>query len=133
MSTPTANTKAPTAETAGHVNMAVTKVDQFLTELDGGQFAVMVAEALSTTAMSTVDLQREGQITITMKFKPIKGTQQVQIDHGIKLTKPTIEGKTTIEASRETPMHVGPGGALSIVPISQLSFLNRNGQPTNGN
>ena len=41
--------------------------DQFLTELDGGQFAVMVAEA------------------------------------------------------------------LSIVPISQLSFLNRNGQPTNGN
>ena len=27
----------------------------------------------------------------------------------------------------------GPGGALSIVPISQLSFLNRNGQPTNGN
>lgn len=67
MSTPTANTKAPTAETAGHVNKAVTKVDQFLTELDGGQFAVMVAEA------------------------------------------------------------------LSIVPISQLSFLNRNGQPTNGN
>lgn len=129
MSTPTTPT-THNATTAGHVNKAVTKVDQFLTELDGGQFAVMVSEALSTTAMSTVDLQREGSITITMKFKPIKGTQQVQIDHGIKLTKPTIEGKTTIEASRETPMHVGPGGALSIVPISQLSFLNRHGEPS---
>lgn len=129
MGTPTTPT-THNATTAGHVNKAVTKVDQFLTELDGGQFAVMVSEALSTTAMSTVDLQREGSITLTMKFKPIKGTQQVQIDHGIKLTKPTIEGKTTIEASRETPMHVGPGGALSIVPISQLSFLNRHGEPS---
>jgi hypothetical protein len=125
MSTPTTTTSNPSSQ----VNKAVTKVDQFLTELDGGQFAVMLSEALSTTASMAVDLQRDGSINLSFKIKPIKGTMQVQIEHGIKFTKPTTEGKTTIEASRETPMHVGRGGALTIVPQSQLSFLTRHGEP----
>jgi hypothetical protein len=125
MSTPTTTASNPTS----HVNKAVTKVDQFLTELDGGQFAVMLSEALSTTSSLVVDLQRPGAISIKLKIKPIKGTTQVQIEHDISFTKPTLEGKTTIEASRETPMYVGRGGALTIVPQSQLSFLDGHGKP----
>ena len=99
---------------------AVTDVAEFVTDLDGGQFDRKLSVALSTVAAACVDLARKGEVTIKFKFDPIKGTQQVCIEHELKFVRPTSSGKASEEDRRATVLHVGRFGKLSLAQPSLL-------------
>lgn len=128
MSTSTQTVSAPQANHSS--NSAATDVGDFLAELDGGHFERMLSIALSESAAAAVDHAKKAVVTLQLSIEPIKGTHQVQIEHKLSFSRPTLEGKRSEEATRSTPMHVGKYGALSISPPNQLAFLDKAGNPT---
>lgn len=96
-----------------------TKVAEFLDDLDGGVFSEKLATALSDVGAGVTTHGKSGSVTVTLSFKQIGNSNQVQIDHTLKYTKPTAKGKVSEENSTATPMHVGKGGALSLWPENQ--------------
>ncbi|MGB4061556.1 MAG: hypothetical protein WBK26_15225 [Burkholderiaceae bacterium] len=127
MSTSTQTVSAPQAHSS---NSAATDVGQFLAELDGGHFERMLSIAMSESAAAAVDHQKKAVVTLQLTFEPIKGTHQVQVEHKLSFSRPTLEGKRSEEATRNTPMHVGKYGALGIQPANQMAFLDKAGNPT---
>lgn len=100
---------------------AVTDVPEFITDLDGGQFDRALSIALSEVSAAVVDNDRVGEVSITMKIKPVlKGTHQVRIEHALKFNRPTMDGKKSEEVTRSTIMHVGQYGKLSLAQPSLL-------------
>lgn len=108
---------------------AATDVGEFITDLDGGMFDRKLSIALSQVASAVVDHGKAGEVTIKFSFKRIAGTHQVHVDHAMKYTKPTLDGKASEEESRTTSLYVGRYGKLTLAPESQMSFIDRQGQP----
>ncbi len=67
---------------------AATDMAEFITDLDGGQFEVMLSTALSRVAAAVVDHERKGKVTVTFEVLKIPGTHQVRIVHGVSLPTP---------------------------------------------
>ena len=109
---------------------AATDVSEFITDLDGGMFDRKLSVALSEVAAKVVDTDKAGEVQLKFSFKRIPGTMQVHVAHTLKYVKPTEDGKLTEEESRTTALHVGKYGKLTLAPESQLSFLNKSGEPT---
>lgn len=101
---------------------AATDVTEFISDLDGGQFELLLSQALSESAAATVDHKRKSLVVVTFSIDKITGTHQVQIQHDLKFSRPTSLGKVTQETSGQTVLHVGAGGALS---LAQPSLLER--------
>ena len=99
---------------------AATDVPEFFSELDGGQFERMASIALSEVSSAVVDREKKGEVSITLKFEHIKGTNQVRIEHVTKFKKPTMAGSASEEAKGATVMHVGRFGKLSLAQPSLL-------------
>ena len=104
---------------------AATEVSEFITDLDGGVVDHKFSIALSQVAAAAVDHDKEGTVSINLKFKKIPGTSQVHCEHTLKFTRPTLDGKASEEEKRTTPLHVGKFGKLSIAPENQMAFLDR--------
>lgn len=111
---------------------AVTDVGEFITDLDGGVFDRKLSIALSQVAAAVVDNNRAGEVNVKLSFKRIPGTTQVHVEHTLKYSRPTLDGKASEEESRTTAMHVGKFGKLTLAPENQLEMINRQGQPTVG-
>lgn len=107
---------------------SVTDVGEFITDLDGGVFDSKLSASLSQVAAAVVDNKRVGEVSVKFAFKHIPGTSQVQIEHTIKYTRPTLTGKASEEDTQTTPMHVGKFGKLSLSPENQLKIFDREGQ-----
>ncbi len=112
-----------------NTSAAATDVTELIQDLDGGQFERMLSAALSQSAAAAVDNGKQAEVTIKLVIKPIKGTQQVHMNHTLVFKKPTSQGKTSEEATQTTTLHVGRFGRLSLTPESQLAFIDRQGQP----
>jgi hypothetical protein len=93
---------------------AATDVAEFVTDLDGGQFEVMLSTALSRVAAAVIDYERKGKVSVTFDISKIAGTHQVRIAHGVKFSNPTSMGMQSEEIETATVLHVGKGGALSL-------------------
>ena len=93
---------------------AATDVAEFITDLDGGQFEVMLSTALSRVAAAVVDHERKGKVAVTFDILKIPGTHQVRITHSVKFSNPTSLGAQSEEVETSTVLHVGKGGAMSI-------------------
>lgn len=93
---------------------AATDVEEFLTDLDGGQFDQMLSIALSKVASAVVDRDKKGKVSVEFAFEAIKGTHQVRIAHTVKFTAPTSNGKASEEAGGASVLHVGKLGRLSL-------------------
>lgn len=106
---------------------------EFITDLDGGQFDRLLSVALSQVAAGVVDNDGKGTVAIEFAFTKVPGATQVICAHKLKFMRPTADGKASEEITRKTSMHVGTGGRLSIVPESQRTFLDRQGQLTTNN
>lgn len=100
------------------------------TDIDGGQFARKLSIAVSRCAAAAVDKDKAAEVVIKLKFSKIKNTAQVHCDHSLKFVHPTEDGKSSEEETRTTTLHVGKFGKLTLAPESQMSFLDRQGQPT---
>lgn len=104
---------------------STTNLAEVLDDLNGGVFAEQVGRALSDVAMGVVnngDKKRGGKVTITFDMIRIGESTQVAVKHKLAFTKPTSRGKSSEESTTETPMHVGRGGKLTLVPDSQTRF-----------
>lgn len=102
--------------------MKPTSLPAFLTDLGGGVFAEKVERALSDVAARVVDYGdngKSGSVTITLTMKRIDDASMVSIGHKLAYAYPTKYGKAGEEETQNTPMHVGPGGAMSFVPHDQ--------------
>lgn len=93
---------------------AATDVAEFITDLDGGQFEVMLSTALSRVAAAVIDHERKGKVSVVFDISKIAGTHQVRIAHGVKFSNPTSMGMQSEEIETATVLHVGKGGALSL-------------------
>lgn len=49
-------------------------------------------------------------------------SNQVQLSHSIKYTKPTAKGRVVEENTTSTPLHVGNGGVLTLFPETQAKL-----------
>jgi hypothetical protein len=99
---------------------AATDVNEFMTDLDGGRLEHALSVALSQVSASVVDNDRNGEVSIKMKFSKIKGTTQVRCEHTLKFSRPTMNGTASEEETRSTVLHVGKYGALSLAQPSLL-------------
>ena len=99
---------------------AATDVGEFITDLDGGLFDVILSKALSEVAAAVIDHNKNGEVIIKFKMEKITGTQQLRLQHDVKFMKPTSMGKAGEETSGATVLHVGKYGALSLAQPSLL-------------
>lgn len=103
-----------------NTSAAATDVAAFLTDLDAGLFDRKLSIALSQVAAASVDHTKVGKVSIEFSFERIEGTPQVRVEHVLKFSRPTQDGKAGEEEKRHTVMHVGKFGALSLAQPSLL-------------
>ena len=95
---------------------------ELLEELNAGIFASKCARALAEVALGVVtygDKGKTGKVTISFDLKRIGESNQVMLTHQVSYSNPTMRGKATEVDSTLTPMHVGRGGQLSLMPDTQ--------------
>lgn len=86
-------------------------------ELASGSVAELLSATVSDTAKRVLTNDRAGEITLTLKIKPVKGSQtQVVVDSTVKYKMPTLKGNKGEEATDSTLMHVSSKGDLSVTP-----------------
>jgi hypothetical protein len=93
---------------------AVTDVESFVTDLEGGLAAQQLSVALSETAAAVVDHNKKGSVTLKLDFELIKGTRQVRVEHKVTFERPTSTGKAGETASGASVLHVSKGGRLTL-------------------
>jgi hypothetical protein len=96
-----------------------TDISNVLAELDAGVFSQKINRALSDVALGVTQNGKAGKVTITFDLKQIATSNQVNVSHKLIYVKPTGNGKVTEENVTATPMHVGPGGKLTLFPENQ--------------
>lgn len=103
----------------------VTNLETLFEELDAGIYAQKLAAALSDVALgvASVDSKRKGKVIAEFTIQRIGESRQVQVTHKLKYVRPTAKGVLSEESTASTPMHVGPRGALSLIPDTQQSLF----------
>jgi hypothetical protein len=61
-------------------------------------------------------------------MKNIGESNQVAISHTLNFQRPTKRGKVCEEETQQTPMHVNPGGKLTLFPENQGQLFGKNGE-----
>ena len=96
-------------------------------ELDAGVFISKVTSGLANVALGAVTTGKAGKVVLTFDIKQIGSSNQVNVHHSIKFIKPTPNGRVTEENKTETPVYVGVGGLLSVLPEKQEKMFNADG------
>lgn len=98
-----------------------TKYDfsETLQDLDAGVFLEQLSNALQEVALGVVEYDKKGKVTLTFELKRIGDSHQVKFDHAMTFIRPTKRGDRRETVKTSTPLHVGRGGRLSIMPDSQ--------------
>lgn len=94
-----------------------------LNDLDAGIFSQKLGAAIQKVALGVVETDKEGEVVITLKMKRIGDSHQVKCDHTLKFTAPTRRGKLIEHDKTTTPLHVGRGGRLTIMPEQQTDMF----------
>ncbi len=97
---------------------------EVLNDLDGGVFAEKIGVALSEVALFTCLYGgKGGRVTIQIDMARIGDSSQVEMAHTLIYKHATQKGEITEKNTTITPMHVGRGGVLSLVPHDQRSLF----------
>lgn len=96
-----------------------TAFSEMLPDLDAGVFEEKINRALADVALGVVTTGKTGKVTIELDLKQIASSNQVNVSHRLKYTRPTANGKLAEENTTATPMHVGVNGKLSLFPETQ--------------
>jgi hypothetical protein len=84
-------------------------------QLDAGVFRQKVAKAFADVALGVAIHGKKGRVLLTFDFERIGESTQVEMIHKVHFSKPTEHGKTIEENTTSTPLHVGMGGALTVL------------------
>jgi hypothetical protein len=84
-------------------------------QLDAGIFRQKVAKAFADVALGVAIHGKKGRVLLTFDFARIGESTQVEMIHKVHFSKPTERGKVIEENTTSTPLHVGMGGALTVL------------------
>lgn len=104
-----------------------TQVEQFISDLDGGQLEEKFSKVISMVAGSVMDHGTAGEITIKLKFKKLS-EQQVMVEHDLHFMRPTLRGKQSENETNKTPMFVGEKGKVTFLPEHQKTMFDKKGE-----
>lgn len=104
-----------------------------LNDLDAGVFAQKLSRAVADTAEAVAYHERKakGKVTIELTMERIGDSSQLSVSHKLSFSKPTRRGKATEEDTTSTALYVGPRGALSVMPDTQIDWVS-NKENANG-
>jgi hypothetical protein len=88
---------------------------ELLDLLDAGVFRQKVAKAFADVALGVAIHGKKGRVLLAFDFKRIGESSQVELTHRVYFVKPTERGEVTEKNSTSTPLHVGIGGALTVL------------------
>lgn len=102
--------------------MKPTDTGEFLNSLNAGVFAQQIGHALSEVAAGVVDHSKVGKVVITLNFKQVGESSQVNISHKLDYVVPTKRGSRREDTKLDTPMYVTPNGVelLPTEPTGQM-------------
>lgn len=98
-------------------------ITEILEDLDGGTLSEKLSRALGAVALMAVENERSGELQLTLKVKPLRGSQQVQISHKIRSEHPKRNGSRIETDENVTLMYVGPRGVMTINPPDQTDMF----------
>lgn len=111
-----------------------TDTDKFIKDLEAGVFDEKMSRILSEVAAAVVDhgeKGKKGKVTLTFELSRLGKGYQVMVKHQIAAVVPHDRGKYTDEDTGETPLYVGPKGALSFFPPDQTQLFDKKGEVAN--
>lgn len=92
-------------------------------EFDAGIFVQKIDRAMKDVALGVVTTGKKGKVIIELALDRIGESSQVSVKHTLKFTKPTERGKVLEDNTTSTPLHVLPGGVLSVAPERQTDMF----------
>lgn len=104
----------------------MSELNEFLSELGAGVFEEKLKRVLGETAMAVMTNNREGEITLKFKMKPISSSQ-AKVIHAIEFKAPTQNGVKSEKNTTDTVMYVGAKGKLSLFPENQTQMFTTGG------
>lgn len=87
-----------------------------LGELDAGVFLKQTSKAIEQVALSAIESQKQGEITIKLKIKPINDVGAVHVESSIATVEPRPKGRIRMDHVSVTPMFATKTGFLSAQP-----------------
>ena len=101
-----------------------------INDLNAGVTASTLTAVVCEAASRVLTNEKAAEVTLTLKLKPLKGTQnQLQVESLIKHKMPTAKGDKSV--SDETVMYVNAKGEMSIVPDTAVELPGMSRKPMN--
>ena len=88
-------------------------------DLDAGVFAGKIDRAARDVALGTVTHGKKGKLVIELNFARVGKSNQVEVKHKIKYSRPTMNGSAAEDDETTTPMFVAGDGTCSFMPPDQ--------------
>lgn len=102
-------------------------VAELLSELGAGAFEEKLSRVICETAMAVMTNDREGEVVLKFKMKPISNVQ-TKVMHTIEFKAPTPHGIKSEKNTTDTVMYVGTKGKMSIFPENQIQMFDKSGK-----
>lgn len=110
--------------------MNETNPTELFDQLDAGIFRKKVSKAFADVALGVAIHGKKGRVTLTFDFDRVGESTQVEMIHKVAFSKPTERGKVIEENTTSTPLHVGVGGALTVLETTGDLFKPRTTEGT---
>jgi putative uncharacterized protein yfdP len=103
-----------------------------INDLNAGITASTLTAVVCEAASRVLTNEKAAEVTLTLKLKPLKGSQnQLQVESIIKNKMPTAKGDKSETVSDETVMYVNAKGEMSIVPDNAVELPGMSREPMN--
>lgn len=98
---------------------------QFLADLDAGNFSNKLAEAIQHAAAGTRNTRRASQVVITFNFEAIGESNSLNVKHKLAFMQPTHRGKVAEEDTTSTQMYINSDGSVTVFPDTQTQLFSK--------
>lgn len=100
----------------------VTDVDQFIDDLDGGVFKRALARGLTDAAANASTFDEKAKVVVEFVIKPT-GRVTLEVKHFLSVNLPTSNGSIVEKSETSTPMYLGKGGVMTLLPNEESGDL----------
>lgn len=103
----------------------LTSIAELLGEMNGGTVEQMANIAISDAALNVMEFDKNGEITLKIKLQRIGESQQVNAVATLSYKIPTKRGSRSEDCAVDTPLYVGKGGRLTVLPENQIDIFTK--------